>query len=148
MRYKHSGLTEQIIGAFYKVYNGLGYGFLEKVYENALAMELQEQGHAVRTQAPIHVYYRGKVVGEYYADLVVDDLVIVELKAVARLVEQNEAQLLNYLKASSYEVGLLLNFGPTAVHQRRAFSNENKPHLKEKNQVNQDNQRPILKERL
>lgn len=144
MRYKHSGLTEQIIGAFYRVYNGLGYGFLEKVYENALAMELQDQGHAVRTQSPIHVYYRGKVVGEYYADLVVDDLVIVELKAASGLVAQNEAQLLNYLKASSYEVGLLLNFGPSPTHKRRAFANENKPHLKDQNQLNQDNQRPIL----
>ncbi len=148
MRYKHSDLTKQIIGAFYKVYNGLGYGFLEKVYENALAMELQEQGHVVSTQAPIHVYYRGKVVGEYFADLIVDNLIIVELKAASGLVEQNEAQLLNYLKASSYEVGLLLNFGPTPVHKRRAFSNENKPHLKDQNQVNQVNQRPILKERL
>jgi len=124
--YKHSEITEQIIAAFYAVYNTLGYGFLEKVFENALVIELRRRGLRVVQQMPITVYYTGEVVGEYFADLLVADLVIVEIKAVKALLVEHEAQLLNYLKATPYEVGLLLNFGPKPEHKRRAFENTRK----------------------
>ena len=127
--YKHGEVTEQIIGAFYEVYNRLGYGFLEKVYENALAIEVAERGLAVVQQQPITVGYRGRVVGEYFADLLVEGRVVVELKAAARILEQHEAQLLNYLKATPYEVGLLCNFGPKAGVRRRVYDNGKKPNL-------------------
>ena len=124
--YKHSEITEQIIAAFYAVYNTLGYGFLEKVFENALVIELRRRGLRVVQQMPITVYYTGEVVGEYFADLLVADLIIVEIKAVKALLVEHEAQLLNYLKATPYEVGLLLNFGPKPEHKRRAFENTRK----------------------
>lgn len=117
--YKHSDITEQIIKAFYKVYNTLGYGFLEKVYENALTIELKQQGLSVFQQAPIKVYYSGQLVGEYFADLLVEDKVIVELKAVEALTDQHYAQLLNYLKATEIQIGLILNFGPNKPEVRR-----------------------------
>ncbi|MCP4422016.1 MAG: GxxExxY protein [Chloroflexi bacterium] len=126
-RFKHREITSVILNAFYKrVYARLGYGFLEKVYENAMAYELQQSGLTVVKQQKIDVYYNGIVMGEYFADLIVDDKVIVELKAASQLVSQHEAQLLNYLRATQYEVGLLLNFGPKATHRRRAFDNERK----------------------
>ena len=118
-KYKHSNITGQIIKAFYKVYNILGYGFLEKVYENALAIELRERGLSVVQQAPIKVYYREQSVGDYYPDLLVDGKVIVELKAVEALPDKHNAQLLNYLKATEIQVGLLLNFGPSKPEVRR-----------------------------
>jgi GxxExxY protein len=124
--FKHSEITEKILAAFYKVYNTLGYGFLEKVYENALAIELRGMGLRVVQQEPITVYYDGQVVGEYFADLTVEGRVLVEIKAARDLVAENEAQLLNYLKATPYEVGLLLNFGPKPQHIRRAFDNTRK----------------------
>jgi len=124
--YKHSALTEKIIKAFYAVYSGLGYGFLEKVYENSMAMELRDMGLEVIQQMPITVCYRGQVVGEYFADLLVEDKVIVELKAARALANNHEAQLLNYLKATVYEVGLLLNFGPKPEIRRRAYDNSRK----------------------
>ena len=123
---KHEDMTKQIIGGFYAVYNALGYGFLEKVYENALAIELRQLGLHVDCQRPINVYYRGLVVGEYFADMLVDDRVIVELKAVHTLGREHEAQLLNYLNATRYEVGLLLNFGPTPQVKRKVFDNDRK----------------------
>jgi len=123
---RHENITRQIIKAFYAVYNALGYGFLEKVYENALAIELRKMGLHVMQQASITVYYAGQVVGEYYADLLVADAVIVEIKAVQKLTEQHEAQLLNYLKATPYEVGLLLNFGPKPDFKRKIYDNERK----------------------
>jgi GxxExxY protein len=109
---KHSDLTQSIIGSFYVVYNQLGYGFSEKVYENALVIELQRQGLKVVQQQLLNVYYQGQLIGEYYSDIVVNDVVILELKAVRELLQEHEAQLLNYLKATEMEVGLLLNFGP------------------------------------
>jgi len=124
--YKHSKLTREIIAAFYSVYNTLGIGFLETVYEHALAIELRRRGFKAVQQMPIRVRYAGEVVGEYYADLVVDDAVIVEIKAAKSLAVEHEAQLLNYLKATPYEVGLLLNFGPKPEHKRRAFENNRK----------------------
>jgi GxxExxY protein len=125
MEAKHKDITELIIQAFYTGYNTLGYGFLEKVYQNALVIELRRLGLEVIPEAPIKVYYnpstgsgqRGQVVGEYFADLLVAGVVLVEIKAVRTLVLEHEAQLLNYpstglragLKATPYEVGLLLN---------------------------------------
>jgi GxxExxY protein len=126
---KYSDLTEKIIGAFFKVYNALGYGFAEKVYENALLIELQQHNLEVVQQCPIRVYYGGQIVGEYYADLLVEGKVIVELKATRTLLEEHEAQLLNYLKATRVEVGLLLNFGRKAEFRRKIFDNDRKGSL-------------------
>ena len=126
MSFKHTDTTELIIKAFYTVYNTLGYGFLEKVYRNALAIELHKLGLKAIPEARIAVYYDGKAVGEYFADLLVTDAVIVEIKAVKRLLEEHVAQLLNYLKATPYEVGLLLNFGPKPEVKRKAFDNTRK----------------------
>jgi len=121
---KHSEITGAIIKSFYTVYNSLGYGFLEKVYENALAIELIEVGLAVEQQKPINVFYRGKLVGEYFADLVVANAVIVELKSAASISQAHEAQLVNYLKATEFEVGLLLNFGQSAEYKRKIFDKQ------------------------
>ena len=121
--FKHAELTEKIINAFYKVYNTLGYGFLEKVYENALYHELESNGLVVEKQKQIKVLYEGKKVGDYFADLVVNDLVIIELKAAESLCEEHEFQLINYLKATEIEVGLLLNFGKEPELKRKVFSN-------------------------
>jgi GxxExxY protein len=124
---KHSEITGKILHVFFKkVFHALGYGFLEKVYENAMAFELRRAGLKVEQQAKIDVYYEGQVVGEYFADLLVEDKVIVELKATRCLTEENEAQLLNYLRATLNQVGLLLNFGPKADFRRKAFDNERK----------------------
>jgi len=111
--YKHLDITEIIIRCFYNVYNELGYGFLEKVYENALFLELRKEGLFVEKQKQINVFYDNQKVGEYYADLIVSDSVIVELKAAESLCEEHVFQLINYLKATEIEVGLLLNFGKT-----------------------------------
>ena len=111
---------------FKKVYHRLGYGFLEKVYENALAGELRRMGLKVEQQVKIDVFYEGEIVGEYLADLVVEDVVIIELKASRSLLNEHEAQLLNYLRATPYEVGLLLNFGPKAEFRRKSFDNDRK----------------------
>lgn len=119
----HEEVTEKIIGAFYKVYNTLGYGFLERVYENALALELRKLGLQVETQRNICVYYDGEIVGEYYADLFIEGTVIVEIKAAEFLREEHEAQLTNYLRATDAEVGLLLNFGKTPEFKRKIFEN-------------------------
>ncbi|HEY6171948.1 MAG TPA: GxxExxY protein [Candidatus Kapabacteria bacterium] len=121
---KLSHITDKILRAYYTVYNQLGYGFLEKVYENALIIELRKEGLFVERQKPISVYYDNIIVGEYYADLVVDNSVIIELKAAEGLIPEHEAQLLNYLKATKIEVGLLLNFGPKAQFRRKVFDNE------------------------
>jgi GxxExxY protein len=123
---KHKELTGQIIGAFFKVYGTLGYGFLERVYDNALLIELQGMGLQVANQQPIEVYYQATLVGSYFADLVINGEVVIELKTAEGIVEAHEAQLLNYLKATSIEVGLLLNFGPKPQFRRKIFSNERK----------------------
>jgi GxxExxY protein len=124
--YKHSEITEQILAAFYAVYSALGYGFLEKVYANALKIELEKRGFKADKEFEIKVYYAGQVIGEYFADLIVADSVIVEIKAAKSLAQEHEAQLLNYLKATPYEVGLLLNFGPKPEQKRRSFDNTRK----------------------
>lgn len=107
--------------AFYSVYNALGYGFLEKVYENALLLELQERGLFVQQQQAVPVYFKGVQVGDYYADLLVEKCVIVELKAVEQIAIGHEAQLLNYLKASQIDLGLLLNFGAKPQIKRKIY---------------------------
>ena len=124
--YKHGKLTDAIICCFYTVYNTLGFGFLEKVYENALLAEFAHRDIAAMAQSPISVFYGNKLVGEYFADILVEQAVIVEIKAVKNLVPEHEAQLLNYLKATDIEVGLLLNFGPQPQVKRRYFDNERK----------------------
>jgi GxxExxY protein len=124
--YKHSGITEKIIAAFYTVYNCLGYGFLEKVYVNALIIEMERLGMKTVHNHPIAVYYASQMIGEYFADLVIEDRVIVEVKAAKTLLQEHEAQLLNYLKATPFEVGLLLNFGPKPERIRRSFENTRK----------------------
>lgn len=121
--FKHSDTTEKIIKCFYKVYNTLGYGFLEKVYENAMFIELRNLGLFVEKQKQIIVYYEEVKVGEYYADLIVSESVIVELKAAESLCEEHEFQLINYLKATEIEVGLLLNFGKSPQMKRKIFTN-------------------------
>lgn len=127
---KHSDLTEQIIGAFFTVYNELGFGFSESVYENAMFIELEKRGLEVEKQKPIQVFYNGRIVGQYFADLLVNKAVILELKAVRQILKVHEAQLLNYLKATSYEVGLVLNFGLSPEHSRKVFDNHRKGSLK------------------
>jgi len=123
---KYRGLTEGIIKVFYKVYNTLGYGFLEKVYENSLIIELKKAGITAIPQVPIKVLYDGDVVGEYFGDILVDEKVIVEVKAVKQLAPGHEAQLLNYLKATNIEVGLLLNFGTRPEVKRKILDNYRK----------------------
>ncbi len=125
-QYKHSEVTQIIIGAFYQVYNTLGYGFLEKVYENALTVALQKQHLSVKQQYPISVYFDNVEVGHYLADMVVEDVILLELKATRTLLPEHEAQLLNYLKATPIEVGLLLNFGIRPKVVRKAYANERK----------------------
>lgn len=124
--FKYQELTERVIKVFYAVYNALGHGFLEKVYENALRIELAKKSISAIAENPVQVFYDGKIVGEYFADIVVESCLIVEIKAAKKLILEHEAQLLNYLKATNIEVGLLLNFGPKPEIRRRAFDNERK----------------------
>ncbi len=121
--YLYQDLTSKIISCFYKVYNTLGFGFLEKVYENALLIDLTKAGLFVERQKPIKVYYEDKLVGEYFADLIVENKIILELKADESLIEEHELQLINYLKATNIELGLLLNFGKKPEIRRKIFSN-------------------------
>ena len=123
---KHKELTEKIIRIFYRVYNTLGYGFLEKIYENAMMIEFRRGGIPVVAQSSIKVLYKNELVGEYYADILVDNKVIIEIKATRTLALEHEAQLLNYLKATNIEVGLLLNFGPKPQIKRKVFDNHRK----------------------
>jgi GxxExxY protein len=122
----HEDITEKILKCYYEVYNSLGYGFLEKVYENALMIEIAASGLICLQQVPIPVYYKEKIVGSYFADLLVADKVMIELKAAESICEEHEMQLLNYLKATNIEVGLLLNFGRKPEFKRKIFSNNNK----------------------
>lgn len=121
---QHKEMTAEIINSFYKVYNTLGYGFLEKVYENALSIELKKKGLNCKRQKPITVFYENEIVGEYFADLIVNDEIIIELKACETLIEEHEIQVVNYLKATKIEVALLLNFGKTPEIKRKIYSNE------------------------
>lgn len=122
----HKELTEEIISAFYQVYNTLGYGFLENVYKNAIYLELTNFGLKCETEQPVNVYYQQKVVGKFFVDILVENKVILELKSAESLRDEHEAQLLNYLKATDIEVGLLLNFGKKPEFKRFIYSNTRK----------------------
>jgi len=126
MELLHEELTNTIMKTFYEVYNELGYGFLEKVYQNSLYIELKNKGYKVEAQKKILVYYKGIEVGEYYADLVIEDLIILELKAADCIVKDFENQILNYLRGTDCEVGLLLNFGKKPEFKRKIFENYRK----------------------
>jgi GxxExxY protein len=126
MELLHKELTDKILKAFFDVYNELGYGFLEKVYQNSLLIELRSRGFKAEAQKQIKVYYKAYEVGEYYADIVVEDLVILELKAAECMVKEFDMQLLNYLKGTNVEVGLLLNFGKKPEFSRKVFENSRK----------------------
>lgn len=120
----HENITKKIIEAYYQVYNKLGYGFLERVYQKALLIELRNRGLECKEEYPIKVYYEDQLVGEYRADILVNDCVIIENKAQPVLVEENEFQLINYLKATNIEIGLLLNFGKKPEFKRKIFTND------------------------
>jgi GxxExxY protein len=122
----HEELTNKIIKAFYVVYNALGYGFLEKVYENALMIELRKMDLYCSNQLPVKVYYDEQKVGDYYTDIIVENLIILELKAMKGIAEEHEYQLINYLKATEIEIGLLLNFGEKPEFKRKIFTNDRK----------------------
>ena len=120
-------LTQSIIGCAFEVINELGSGFLESVYENAMVLALSEAGLPVQSQVPVPVMFRGKRVGDFYADLLVDEKVIVELKAVRAIIPEHQAQIINYLNATGIEVGLLINFGNPKLELKR-FTRSRKPH--------------------
>jgi GxxExxY protein len=122
--YLHSDITELILKAFFNVYNELGFGFLEKVYERAMICELIDLGLEVESQKKLTVYYKKKNVGDYFADIVINQSVIIELKAVDNICPEHEVQLVNYLKATDIEVGLLLNFGKKPQYKRKVFTKE------------------------
>ena len=128
--YLYSEITNLIIKAFYNVYNKLGYGFLERVYENAMMIELIRLGLKAEKQKQLKVFYDQFEIGEYYADILVNDCVIVELKAAEAICPEHETQLVNYLKASDIEVGLVLNFGKEPKFKRRVLTSEFKNHKK------------------
>jgi len=122
----HEDITKEIIKAFYEVHSILGFGFLEQVYQNALYKELYKRGLKCEPQKKIDVFYKDELVGQYVADMVIEDAVILELKAVVVLRPEHEWQLINYLKATGFQVGLLLNFGRSAELKRKVFSNNSK----------------------
>jgi len=127
---KHEYLSDQIIQIFYQVYNELGYGFLERVYQNAFYIALKQAGFEVEAHRKIKVWFRGVEVGEYFADLIVNNLIIIELKATETLVDEHEAQLVHYLRGTDIEVGLLLNFGKKPQIKRKVYDNNLKINLK------------------
>ncbi len=126
--FKHSDITGKVLKAYFNVYNKIGYGFYEKVYENALTIELKKMNLKCENQKPISVYYDDEIVGSYIADMIIEDKIVVELKAVEGIIEQHEIQLVNYLRATEMQVGLLLNFGTEPQYKRKVLSNEFKKH--------------------
>ena len=126
MELLHKDLTELILKTYYEVYNELGYGFLEKVYQNAMYLELKNKGFQVIAQKKIKVFYKSLEVGDYYADLMINETIILELKAAEYIVEEYEQQLINYLRGTNCEVGLLLNFGKKPEFRRKVFENSRK----------------------
>ena len=124
--FKYSDITNKIIKAYYNVYNKLGFGFLEKVYENAMMIELKKIGLKCENQVQIKVYYDEETIGNYYADIMVEKVVIIELKATESICEEHKIQLVNYLKATDVEVGLLLNFGKKAEFRRKVLTTKYK----------------------
>jgi GxxExxY protein len=123
---KHWDLCHQIVGGFYSVYNELGHGFLEAVYEEALAIGLKQASLSAQRQVPTSIWFHGRTIGEYEADIIVNRVVLLELKAARALDSSHEAQTLNYLRATDIEVGLLLNFGPKPQFKRFVFENDRK----------------------
>ncbi len=123
MEYKE--LTEKIIGCSFKVYNKMGFGFLESVYEKCLCIELKKNGLNIESQKPINVFYDEQIVGEYVADIIVNELIILELKSVRRIVQAHEIQLVNYLTATKKPVGLIINFGEQKVEIKRKIKDLN-----------------------
>ena len=121
MELLHKELSEKIIQCFFNVYNELGFGFLEKVYEKALAVELRNNNVKFEVQKPIKVYYKNETVGDYIADIVVDNKIIIEVKAVSVLNKAHEVQLVNYLKATKIKVGILVNFGEKLEFRRKVY---------------------------
>jgi GxxExxY protein len=127
---QQADLTDQIITVYYTVYNALGSGFLEKVYETAMFQEFGRRGFQVESQRQIQVYFKGQLVGDYYADLVVENRVILEIKAAEAMHDSFVAQLQNYLRATPCEIGFVFNFGKKPEFERRIFSNKRKLHLR------------------
>jgi GxxExxY protein len=125
--YKHSELTDSIIGVFYEVYSELGFGFLESVYRKALCMALIEKGLRVESEVATSVFFRGEKVGDFRADLIVNQIVLLELKTAEKIVRAHEAQVLNYLRSTTLELGLILNFGPQPQIRRLVLDNARKP---------------------
>jgi len=125
--YKHSELTDAIIGVFYDVYNELGFGFLESIYRKALCMALIEKGLRVESEVATSVFFRGEKVGDFRADLIVNQIVLLELKTAEKIVRAHEAQVLNYLRSTTLELGLILNFGPQPQIRRLVLDNARKP---------------------
>lgn len=123
MEILHKEITDKILRAFYNVYNELGFGFAEKVYEKAMVVELSLLGVPCERQKAISVYYKSQPIGEYYCDIVVNNLVILEIKAVAAIAPEHEVQLFNYLKATDIEIGFVLNFGRKPEFKRKRFDN-------------------------
>jgi GxxExxY protein len=126
----HRSITDSILKVYYEVYNELGAGFLEKVYQNAMYFELIARGHKVEAQKQIKVYFKKQLIGDYFADLLVEDKVIIELKSCELLMNAHVAQTMNYLKATEIEVGLLLNFGEEPEFKRFIYTNDRKINLK------------------
>ncbi|HET9906444.1 MAG TPA: GxxExxY protein [Anaerolineales bacterium] len=126
---RYSELTGRILGAFFELHKELGFGFSEKIYETALEVLLTELGLIVEKQKDIFVYFHGRIIGEYKADMVINGVVLLEIKSVERLIDAHDAQLLNYLKATEVEVGLLLNFGRQAEFRRKIYDNPRKGSL-------------------
>ena len=125
--YKHSELTDAIIGVFYDVYNELGFGFLESIYQRAMCMALVEKGLRVESEVATSVFFRGEKVGDFRADLIVNQIVLLELKTAEKIVRAHEAQVLNYLRSTTLELGLILNFGPQPQIRRLVLDNNRKP---------------------
>jgi len=140
-RMEHQDVTEKIIGCAYRVYNEMGFGFLESVYEKCLLIELQKAGLNAESQEPITVTYHGQVVGDFVADIIVDDNVIVELKSVRRIISAHEVQLVNYLVATGKPVGLLINFGECRVEVKRKLRELKQNTLRRDIQDQQDKDR-------
>jgi len=118
---KHEEITHRIIGCAYKVYNQLGFGFLESVYKKAMIIELQKQNFQIEEEKPLKVYYDNKIVGEFYVDLFIEEAIVVELKSVQNLNKEHEVQLVNYLNGMKMEIGLLINFGPSSIEVKRKY---------------------------
>jgi GxxExxY protein len=123
---KHGELTRRVIGVFFAVYNELGPGFLESVYEHAMEIALKEAGIVATRQLPLQVHFRGHVVGEFRADMVVESTLVLELKAMRAIAAEHESQMLNYLRATDFEIGLIMNFGPKPEFRRMLFDNQRK----------------------